>query len=739
MAYAEEFRGALPQPEQSLGMFPQNLSSECSAPGPTNDALYRELWHACAGPLVTIPGEGERVYYFPQGHMEQLEVSMNQGVEQQVPLFNLPSKILCRVMQVQLRAEPDNDEVYAQYTLIPELDQSELSSPDSCPPVPPKPAVRSFCKTLTASDTSTHGGFSVLRNHADECLPPLDKTQQPPTQELVAKDLHGIEWRFKHIYRGQPRRHLLTTGWSVFVSSKRLVAGDAFIFLRGDNGELFVGIRRLLRQQSTMPSSVISSDSMHLGVLATATRAISFQSLFTVYYKPRTSPSGFIIGVNKYLEAMNHRLSVGMRFKMKFEGEDTSERRYTGTIIGVGDVSPGWNDSQWRSLKVQWDESSAIRRPDRVSPWELEPIVSTSPLTTTIQPRNKRARLPNMPMSRERSILGGCKNTTDPSSPYWYSSQTTQTSELNSDTEGESGQSHILWGQKQMDLKNDALGHSPRPSTENWMNHFSNQTESTLLKSPKLLFQDGEFKPERARSIGSAFSSGELQSKWAPSMAGHSQTEGSVEPHSDLNRGCLSGMVTKERKPDSNGYRLFGILIDNNSSHGEDSLPQTGKIPAAIEEHPVQASVNGHSQPADSEDPSRVAIIEGKSSHSSPKDVHKASISTRSCTKVLMQGIGVGRAVDLTKLNGYPDLIKELEERFDIKGELQSPNKKWEVVYMDDEGDMMLVGDDPWAEFCNMVRKIAIYPCEEVKKMANRTRLHCSEEPATPTSEHKTE
>jgi len=37
----------------------------------------------------------------------------------------------------------------------------------------PRPAVRSFCKTLTASDTSTHGGFSVLRRHADECLPPL--------------------------------------------------------------------------------------------------------------------------------------------------------------------------------------------------------------------------------------------------------------------------------------------------------------------------------------------------------------------------------------------------------------------------------------------------------------------------------------------------------------------------------------------------------------------------------------
>ena len=60
-----------------------------------------------------------------------------------------------------------------------------------------------------------------------------------------------------------------------------------------------------------------------------------------------------------------------------------------------------------------------------------------------------------------------------------------------------------------------------------------------------------------------------------------------------------------------------------------------------------------------------------------------------------MQGIAVGRAVDLTNLEGYDDLILELEQMFDIKGELHHRNK-WEVVYTDDEGDMMLVGDDPW-------------------------------------------
>lgn len=35
-------------------------------------ALYNELWQACAGPLVAVPRQGERVFYFPQGHIEQV-------------------------------------------------------------------------------------------------------------------------------------------------------------------------------------------------------------------------------------------------------------------------------------------------------------------------------------------------------------------------------------------------------------------------------------------------------------------------------------------------------------------------------------------------------------------------------------------------------------------------------------------------------------------------------------------
>ena len=39
--------------------------------------LNSELWHACAGPLVSLPPVGSRVVYFPQGHSEQVSANGN--------------------------------------------------------------------------------------------------------------------------------------------------------------------------------------------------------------------------------------------------------------------------------------------------------------------------------------------------------------------------------------------------------------------------------------------------------------------------------------------------------------------------------------------------------------------------------------------------------------------------------------------------------------------------------------
>ena len=37
----------------------------------TNNYLNNKLWKLCAGPLFDTPKIGDKIYYFPQGHIEQ--------------------------------------------------------------------------------------------------------------------------------------------------------------------------------------------------------------------------------------------------------------------------------------------------------------------------------------------------------------------------------------------------------------------------------------------------------------------------------------------------------------------------------------------------------------------------------------------------------------------------------------------------------------------------------------------
>lgn len=766
-------------------------------------ALYTELWHACAGPLVTVPRERERVFYFPQGHIEQVAASTNQVADQQMPVYDLPSKILCTVINVQLKAEPDTDEVFAQVTLLPDPNQDE-SAVDKEPPLPPPPRfhVHSFCKTLTASDTSTHGGFSVLRRHADECLPPLDMSKQPPTQELIAKDLHGNEWRFRHIFRGQPRRHLLQSGWSVFVSSKRLVAGDAFIFLRGENGELRVGVRRAMRQQGNVPSSVISSHSMHLGVLATAWHAISTGTMFTVYYKPRTSPAEFIVPVDRYMESVKNNYTIGMRFKMRFEGEEAPEQRFTGTIVGIEDADPKrWRDSKWRCLKVRWDETSTIPRPERVSPWSIEPALAPPALNPLPMPRPKRPRSNVVPSSPDSSVLtreGSSKVTIDPQPPSGYSRvlQGQEFSTLRGNfaesNESDTAEKSLMWPSSIEDEKVDVVSASRRHGSESWMpsgrqeptytdllSGFGAHADSihgfgasfvdqTAASASRKLILDQEGKFNLPSSHWSVMSSG-LSLKLPESNA-KVPVQGRDMPFQA--RGHIRCSAFNEL-PMLNGHRV-------EQSHGNWLMPppppshfdnQThardlGPKPILVPEHETGKSTDGKcklfgiplfSNPVTPEPAAHRSMVyeptsahpqchqlralecdqrseQSKGSKLADDNEHEKqfqggilhtrdnqgkaqSVSTRSCTKVHKQGIALGRSVDLTKFNNYNELIAELDQLFEFDGELMAPKRNWLIVYTDDEGDMMLVGDDPWQEFVGMVRKIYIYTREEVQKM----------------------
>ena len=76
----------------------------------------------------------------------------------------------------------------------------------------------------------------------------------------------------------------------MFVGSKRLRAGDSVLFIRDEKSQLMVGVRRGNRQQTALPSSVLSADSMHIGVLAAAAHATANRTPFLIFYNPRLSP-----------------------------------------------------------------------------------------------------------------------------------------------------------------------------------------------------------------------------------------------------------------------------------------------------------------------------------------------------------------------------------------------------------------------------------------------------------------
>lgn len=338
------------------------------------------LWHACAGGMTQMSLPNSKVFYFPQGHAEHTLTNVDFARMPRVPPF-----VLCRVVDVKFMADVETDEVYAKIMLSPLGnnisydsfdDEMNLVETNGISEGSDKPS--SFAKTLTQSDANNGGGFSVPRYCAETIFPKLDYSVDPPVQTVVAKDVHGEIWKFRHIYRGTPRRHLLTTGWSTFVNIKKLVAGDSIVFMRAENDELCVGIRRAKRtgfggalSASGWGSAFFRETGNKLiqngrnitcsgrgrvrpeDVIEATSLAANGQT-FEVTYYPRASTPEFVVKASSLNAALRVQWCVGMRFKMAFETEDSSRISwFMGTVSSVQVVDPFfWPNSPWRLLQV---------------------------------------------------------------------------------------------------------------------------------------------------------------------------------------------------------------------------------------------------------------------------------------------------------------------------------------------------------------------------------------------------
>ncbi|KAK7270335.1 hypothetical protein RIF29_23402 [Crotalaria pallida] len=395
--------------------------------------LDSQLWHACAGAMVQMPPLNTKVFYFPQGHAEHAYGKVDFPQTRVVPPL-----IPCRVSAMKFMADPDTDEVFVKMRLNPLRENELMNFEDDCflgntatgMDGQEKPA--SFAKTLTQSDANNGGGFSVPRYCAETIFPRLDYSAEPPVQTIIAKDVHGQCWKFRHIYRGTPRRHLLTTGWSNFVNQKKLVAGDSIVFLRAENGDLCVGIRRAKKggigggtefsscwnnnhaspplfggssgffsgngNNTSLMMRKGSSGDEFMGrvaaesVVEAVTCAVNGKPFEVVYY-PRASTPEFCVKASSVRAAMQIQWCSGMRFKMPFETEDSSRISwFMGTISSVQVSDPiRWPDSPWRLLQVVWDEPDLLQNVRCVNPWLVELVtnIPTFHLSPFSQPRKK--------------------------------------------------------------------------------------------------------------------------------------------------------------------------------------------------------------------------------------------------------------------------------------------------------------------------------------------------------------
>ncbi|XP_022746581.1 auxin response factor 17-like [Durio zibethinus] len=349
------------------------------------------IWQACAGSSVQIPTVNSRVYYFPQGHMEQA-----CGSTQLLPSLLLSRPLIpCIISEVHCLADAKTDEAFAKLILVP-VEPSRLPNQflDINGEDEGSDKVVSFAKILTPSDANNGGGFSVPRFCADSIFPPLDYNAEPPVQTLSITDVRGGVWEFRHIYRGTPRRHLLTTGWSKFVNQKKLIAGDSVVFMRDCNGKMFIGVRRAMKRGEARGYSgrwrepndggAMKGEGrgrMTLEAVAESAERAASGLPFEVVYYPRDGWADFVVRAQLVEAGLNTFWAEGTRVKMAVETEDSSRMTWLqGTVMSaaVADSGP-WIGSPWRMLQVAWDEPEVLQNASRVSPWQVE-IVSSSPL-----------------------------------------------------------------------------------------------------------------------------------------------------------------------------------------------------------------------------------------------------------------------------------------------------------------------------------------------------------------------
>ncbi|XP_050368028.1 auxin response factor 18 [Argentina anserina] len=671
--------------------------------------LDPQLWHACAGGMVQMPPVNSKVFYFPQGHAEHAQTHVEFPATGRIPPL-----ILCRVAGIRYMADPETDEVFARIRLVPSnnndlcLVQDEGGSVESDGGSDSQEKPSSFAKTLTQSDANNGGGFSVPRYCAETIFPRLDYSADPPVQTVVAKDVHGEVWKFRHIYRGTPRRHLLTTGWSTFVNQKKLVAGDSIVFLRAENGDLCVGIRRakrgllegspesaaasgwsngvsgvlpysgfsvFLKEEDRMGRNGFGNPSqsgnntrggrggggrvMPEAVVEAATLAASGQPFEVVYY-PRASTPEFCVKASAVKAAVRVQWCSGMRFKMAFETEDSSRISwFMGTIASVQvNDKIRWPNSPWRVLQVTWDEPDLLQNVKCVSPWLIE-LVSNFPIIhmAPFSPPRKKLRIPqhtDFALDGQLTLPSFSGNPLGSSSPMCCLPDNTPA--------GIQGARHA---QLRLSLSNL---------------HYNSKLQSGLFSSSFQRFDQNQRIPNGIRN-------------------GHTNSNENLS--CSLTMGNSNQNLEKSDDVKKHQFLLFGqpILTEQQMSRSCSS----DAVSQVLAGKNLKAQNQGRKRFLSVGSDSALEHLVSLEKSTFNEEFQGLDLDTGHC-KVFMESEDIGRTLDLLALGSYDELYRRLTIMFG----LEKPEMLSHVLYRDPTGVVKQTGDEPFGEFKKTAKRLTI-------------------------------
>lgn len=245
---------------------------------------------------------------------------------------------------------------------------------------------------------------------------------------------------------------------------------------------------------------------------------------------------------------------------------------------------------------MQWDEPSSILRPDKVSAWELEPLVASNPLSSQPTQRNKRPRPTVLPSSSpDATVLGN--------GTLLYNNNHCR---------------YFRWNVTDLSL---CIG-GWKPTVESSAFSYTEpQRARDLYSSPK-------FSTAASNSLG-------FNANGAVSSNTYWCNTNRVENIMDTSSHGANREPVEKKQNSRNGCRLFGIQLLENSNVDEASPVSTPKMVGEDRlVSPVDSEFEQHSEPSNihrSDIPS-ISCDADKSCLISPLESQSRQI--RSCTKV---------------------------------------------------------------------------------------------------------